>query len=111
MPGPIAAATAALPAVATLAAQPAAQPAVATLAAAHAAALAAAIAVALTTATITALSVCDQLDILRGLQCRYLLVERRHFKIRGSQRQPTDLCKSEVPETGLVLHERWILSG
>ena len=87
------------------------------LAAAIAALTAPAAAVAVADAALTlaadelaALSVCDQLEILRELQRRNLLVEPRHFKIRGSQRQPTDLCKSGVPGTGLVLRGRTLWS-
>ena len=87
------------------------------LAAAIAALTAPAAAVAVADAALTlaadelaALSVCDQLEILRELQRRNLLVEPRHFKIRGSQCQPTDLCwyarDSGVPGTGLVLRGR-----
>ena len=85
--------------------------AIATLAATAAAVANAAVALAGATFTLAAdelaaLSVCDQLEILRELQRRNVLVEPRHFKIRGSQRQPTDLCKSGVPGTGLVLRGR-----
>ena len=82
------------------------------LAAAIAALTAPAAAVALADAALTlaadelaALSVCDQLEILRELQRRNLLVEPRHLKIRGSQRQPTDLFR-HLPETGPGLRRR-----